>query len=337
MVQVIEHVDIDYMVPKARVARLQTLEEDLRMVLSQYTGDERTLEVFRSTKLSRYIEQVSPSNVEKAAYKYYVEMLDRARRMLPSEGQPIYHAYQVVVVARDLHLAAAAVLRGEPVPENELVTVGDPLVAKAVELLRERGVTGIAQSLRLLGLETAYAYVKQAGVTLSVADVAVALDLELLDSFRRACSVVRDLPGEAATCSRLDVLSARVALNATSMRLSEKLRRVVAEHLATYKVRERVLAYAVEAGDYDAATRALMDTPYGRPSEKLPLLEGFTARVRKYSRRMARSAFSAYPLHVGLLAALLELVLLDVEDVTTIAVAAFSRMPRDVLMEMVSV
>lgn len=336
MTLVYEGLGAEYLYTKAVVAKTLSYEDDLRALLAQYTGDESTLELFRATKLARYIpadaKKIEPSMVERAAFRHYVGVLESIRGRTPGQALKIYKAYRAVVVARDIELVIRKKsLEGGIVRTDELIYPEAPEVARARRLAEED-----ADPARILAAAGMANAAKMLRKTRGTGLLSAAIDIEILKLFSEAKNAAKTSTGRDILGARQDILAARTAMTLVAV---QPEREVLAMHeaaLGTHKLPRQKLIEAIETRDTETLERILLEAVAGRVPEGLTALDAFASSKRRENRRRAKSIFAREPLSLDVVAGLLELFLLDAEDAVIIALSGYSKQPKSIVAELVS-
>jgi hypothetical protein len=336
-VKVIPGIGAEYVYVKALVHRVQSIEEDLRAVLAQYTEDETTIRLYQATRLARLLpagtEFTEPRQVERTAYRLYVEVLQSLSTSLSEKALILYNPYALIPIVRDVELILRRGQRGEEVPsKEELFWPESPQVQEALRLVEE-GITDPIQVTKRLGLQTSYKLLSAAKTPEALS---TAFDIELLKAFADAVKNAKTSISKDILGARLDILVAKTMYSLIEMKPARQVIDIYLENLTTYKLKEEEVKNAVEAFDAELAKRLLVSSPYGTISENLGVLEGFIARVRKYLRVIDKKIFTWEPVSNEPIIGLLDLLLLDAEDAVIIALMAYSRQPKERVLDLVS-
>ncbi|KSW12165.1 hypothetical protein CF15_05230 [Pyrodictium occultum] len=331
-----EGLGAEYLYSKAMVGKTLSYEDDLRALLAQYTGDEATLELFRATKLARYLppagERLEPGAVERAALRYYMDALETLRGRTPGYSEAVYHAYRLVVVARDVELIARRRLQGEAPPSpGELIHPEAPETA-AARRQAEEGADPAAV-LAAAGMSEAAKLLQRAR---DAKLLSVAVELELLQAFNRARRAVRTEAGREIVGARQDIYAARAAATLVAASIDKSTVSLYTSVLDTYKLPRRKLIDAIEASDAESVENILLEAAGTGPSEGLSALEAFIASRRRENRASAKTIFIREPLSLDVVAGFAELFLLDAEDAIAIALAGYSRQPKSIVTGLLS-
>jgi len=327
----------EYVYVKTVVARAQSIEEDLRAVLAQYTGDETTVKLFQATKLTRFLkageEFTNPRQVERAAYRLFIEVLSSVSTSLSEKAMKLIKPYILIPVVRDIELIIRHAQREERPPSaEELLWPENKLVQDALRLVEE-GVTDPLQLLRRVGLYTAYRIVSAAR---SAEALSVALDVELLKAFRDSFDAAGTELCREILGGRIDIYAARTMYSLIEMKPPRQVIDTYIDQLSSYRLSMREIKNAVESLDAEQAKRILSNSPYGGLSENLGLLEGFIAKVRKGLRPVAKKIFTWDTVMDEPIVGVSELLLLDAEDAIIISLLAYSRQPKQRVIDLVS-
>jgi len=327
----------EYLYVKTVVAKAQSVEDDIRAVLAQYTEDETTIKLFQATKLTRFLpageEFTNPSQVERAAYRLFVEGLSAVMNSLPEQAVALYKPYALIPIIRDVELIVRRAQRGEKIPgRDELFWPENKLVQEALRLAEE-GINDPVQVLRRLGLSIAYDVLVAARSTEALS---TALDIELMKAFSDALDAAETELGRELIGGRLDILAAKTMYSLIEMKPARQVIDTYLKYLAAYKLSSREIRNAVESLDEEQAKRLLTSSWYGNLSENLGILEGFIAKVRKHLRPIAKKIFAWEPVMNDPVVGLAELLLLDAEDSVIIALLAYSRQPKQRVIDLVS-
>ncbi|HIQ55122.1 MAG TPA: hypothetical protein EYH59_00365, partial [Pyrodictium sp.] len=138
--------------------------------------------------------------------------------------------------------------------------------------------------------------------------------------------VLKGTPAEQVFGSRVDIIAIRAAVNACLYKLPEKLRKYVIEYMSTYRLDRRTLAELVAMGDIESILATMRETPYGVVSgSDLTLIDEQISLIRKFVRRILVRCLATNPLSPCLVTAVLELLLLDIEDLVALTTAVYSR------------
>ncbi|ALL01318.1 Archaeal/vacuolar-type H+-ATPase subunit C [Pyrodictium delaneyi] len=326
----------EYLYTKAAVIKAQSYEDDLRALLAQYTGDEATLELFRATKLARFIptdmKVVEPSIIEKAAFKYYVGVLEAIRGRTPGIAFKIYEAYRAAIIARDIELIIRMKnVEGKIAGAEELIYPEAEEVARARRLAEED--VDPARILSAAGMNKAAEIIKKSR---SIDLLSAAIDIEILNFFNEAKKVAKTDTGRDILGARQDMFAARTAVTLATIQLD---REVLAMHeavLETHRLPKRKLLEAIETRDVETLERILIGATGGKIAEGLTALDTFISSIRKENRKRAKSIFVREILSLDVIAGLLELLLLDAEDAIIIALSGYSKQPKSIVAELVS-
>ena len=323
----------EYIYTKALASRQLSMEDDLRALLAQYTEDETTLELFAATKLARLLQETGrprePSVIERAALRYYVQALEKLRPRIPPRAEPLHRAYRLPVVARDVELIARRAAAGATVEAGELAYPEAPEVAAARRALEEGQDPGSV--LRAAGFRAAAEAMAGRLDLLSPA-----VDVELLQGFLAALRAAGTELGRAVLGNRVDMVAARIAAGLVEARPGREILGIYLGRLATWRLPLDRLREAVETGDREGLEKLLLER-LPRPPERIGVLEAFTAQLRRENRVNAQKIFTHEPLSLDSIIGLYETLLLDEEDAVTIALAGYSRQPKQVVMELVSI
>jgi hypothetical protein len=323
---------VEYLAVKSLTTRPLTLEDDLRALLAQYTGDEATLELFQATKLSRHlrVKPLTPSPVEIAAYRYAAEIIGRLEPHATGDSKVIVEAYRRILLAHDIELIVGRLSRREPLPaEEELILPQAPEVAKARRLAEEEA--RVEDVLRAAGFERAARVAAESGELVSSA-----LDLEIVASFREALAKARQAATRELLGSRLDMAVARVAYGLVSIEAPRRMVNLYVRELEAYRLPRRQLVEAVETRDRESLESILKASAPQALPEGLGVLEGYLAVLRKHNRRLLGRAYIEAVLDPDIVVPPLEQALLDAEDAIAIAIAGFSREPKQMVLQLVS-
>ncbi|NOZ89153.1 MAG: hypothetical protein GXO15_04425 [Crenarchaeota archaeon] len=328
---------VEYLYPKVLASRQLSYEDDLRALLAQYTEDETTLQLYAATKLARFLPEggrvEEPSAVEMAALRYYVAALEKFRERLPPRAGPLFEAYRVYVVARDVELIARRMLQGRPLPgPGELAYPEAPEVQAARRRAEEEAP--VVEVLRAAGLAEAARLLEKARDVEALLSPAV--DAEIVSRLEAARAAASTPEGRRILENRVDIHAARAAAALAAARPGRELLSLYRGVLRGHRLQLDQLMEAAETGDLEALEKLLVETLQGRVPEELPPLEAFTAQLRKENRRLAAGLPYREPLTYDTLVGLLETLLLDEEDAVIIALAGYSRQRKSIVAELVS-
>jgi hypothetical protein len=323
---------IEYLTVKALTTRPLTLEDDLKALIAQYTGDETTLELFQATKLSRYLpaKPLTPSPIEVAAYRYVAEIIGRLEPYSTRDATRVLAAYRNVLLAHDIELIIGRLRRKEELPsEEELILPQAPEVVKARRLAEEEA--RIEDILEAVGFKRA-----SKAVARSAELISPALDLEITASFRDALAKVSVESAREIIGSRLDMTVARIAYSLASVEAPRGLIEFYIGEITSYKLPHKQLVEAIETRDREKLEAILRAAAPQALPEGLGVLEGYIASLRKHNRRLLSRAYIEAVLSPDILVPPLEQAMLDAEDAIAIAIAGFSRQPKHVVSLLIS-
>ncbi|ABM80156.1 V-type ATPase subunit [Hyperthermus butylicus] len=320
----IPDVGVDYLNVKAFTARLLSLEDDLKALMAQYTGDEAVLELFQATKLSKYLPEkpANPRPVEVAAYRYMAELLGRFEAIASGKAEAIHRAYKLVLLVHDAEIIIGRMLRGKTPPrDEELVQPASPQVGLLRRLAEEEAKP--SQALRAVGLEKAAAIVEKNPEYLSTA-----LDLELIAALAEALQVAETEYAREIIGARLDITAVRIASTLAVLEAPSETSQLYFENLRTYRLPADSLRQAIETKDAEQLETILKAKAPQQLPENLPPADAYIAAARKHNRKLVAKTYIAAVLTVDVLAAALEQALLDAEDAIIIAIAGYSKQPK---------
>jgi len=327
-----EDLGVEYLTVKALTSRPLSIEDDLKAVLAQYTGDETVLELFQATKLSRYLpgKPLNPSPVEVAAYRYVADIIGRLEPYAGGPGSAILGAYRTILLIHDVELIIARLLRRERLPEEgELILPHAPEIARARRAAEEEATPQSVLSAAGLTLASRLASEKTEMSS-------VALDVEALKAFEKALGAVKlDITRELLG-ARLDMLAARIAYTLVSSEAPREVAEEYSKALVGYRLPAEKLRDIIETRDREGL-EALLKSRAPQAIEGLAPLEAFIAAVRKHSRALLPRAYIEAILAPDVVVPPLEQAMLDAEDAIAIAIAGFSRQPKTILLQMVSI
>lgn len=318
-----------YVAPKLRLLRFASLERDLQTLAQYVTNPQAFLQTIKSTSIAPYLpESPSLDDVEKAAWRFYLEGILDIEPFIPSEAQPIVRFYKYYVLANDIAKI------GKATAENIVLRLKDLLFHDKEEVLLvynvtiEKSLMGFIEGLQKLGFTTA-AEVLGRLEAIDRRAIETAIDLEVLHRAKTALDVLRGTPAEQVFGSRVDIIAIRAAVNACLHKLPEELRERIVERMSTYRLDRRTLAELAAMGDIESILAAMKETPYGVVSGSgLALVDEQISLIRKFARKMLIRCLATNPLSPCLVTGVLELLLLDVEDVAILTAAVYRQSPN---------
>lgn len=318
-----------YVAPKLRLLRFASLERDLQTLAQYVTNPQAFLQTIKSTSIAPYLpESPSLDDVEKAAWRFYLEGILDIEPFIPSEAQPIVRFYKYYVLANDIAKI------GKATAENIVLRLKDLLFHDKEEVLLvynvtiEKSLMGFIEGLQKLGFTTA-AEVLGRLEAIDRRAIETAIDLEVLHRAKTALDVLRGTPAEQVFGSRVDIIAIRAAVNACLYKLPEELRERIVERMSTYRLDRRTLAELAATGDIESILAAMKETPYGVVSGSgLALVDEQISLIRKFARKMLIRCLATNPLSPCLVTGVLELLLLDVEDVAILTAAVYRQSPN---------
>lgn len=315
-----------YTAPKLRLLRFASLERDLQTLAQYVSNPQAFLQTVKSTSIGPYLpESPSLNDVERAAWRFYLEGILDIEPFLPSEAQPIVQFYKHYVLANDIAKI------GKAVAENIVLRLKDLLFPDEEEVLlvyraaTERSLAGFIEGLQKLGFTTATKIVSELE-TIDRRAIETAIDVEVLHRAKTILDVLRSTPAEQVFGSRVDIIAIRATVNACLYKLPEELREYIAKYMSTYRLDRRTLAELVAMGDIKSILAAMRETPYGVASGSGPTpIDEQISLIRKFARRILVRCLAANPLSPCLVTGVLELLLLDVEDLAILTAAVYRR------------
>lgn len=313
-----------YIAPKLRLLRFASLERDLQTLAQYATNLQTFIQAIKSTSLAPYLpESPSLSDIEKAAWRFYLESILEIEPFLPSEAKPIVQFYKYYVLANDIAKI------GKIVAENLIPRLGDLLFPDEKEVLAvytaatEKSHIGFIEGLQRIGFTLAAKILSRLDATDKRA-IEVAIDVDMLHRAKTALHVLKHTPAEQVFGGRVDLIAIKTAVNACLYGLPDKLRKYVAEHITAYRLDEKTLAELVRTGDIEGILAALKETPYGIASGSyLAIVDEQISAIRKSIRRQLIRCLATNPIGPSLATGVLELLLLDVEDVIILVATAY--------------
>ena len=320
-----------YTAPKLRLLRFASLERDLQTLAQYVTNPQVFLQTVKSTSIAPYLpESPSLDDVERAAWRFYLEGILDIEPSLPSEAQPIVQFYKYYVLANDI------VKIGKAAAENIVLRLKDLLFPDEEEVLlvyratTERGLVGFIEGLQKLGFITAAKIVSE----LEAIDrraIETAVDVEILHRAKTALHTLKSTLAEQVFGCRVDITAIRASVNACLYKLPEELRTYIAKYMSTYRLDKRTLAELVAMGDIESVLATMRETPYGVASGSgLALIDEQVSLIRKFARKILIRCLATSPLSPCLATGVLELLLLDVEDIAILTAAVY-RQSTDML------
>ncbi|MET1100958.1 MAG: hypothetical protein ABWW69_00555 [Pyrodictiaceae archaeon] len=325
------YVDMEYLAPLLRLVRSQSLEEDIRLIASEALSLDRFLSTIRGTKLSQFLpSKLSVEDVEKAAWLYYANVLNKLKE-LSSIAPSIYIAYSMPLIARDLAKTLSALLEGKEVTA-EMSVSRHPIVLRAISIGREYGFREVGRVLAKNRLNLLASYLLSPKPETEILDLYV--DLEVLRSFAEAWNEYGGEIGAEYLCYRLDAYATRIALNASIIKEQNTIR-VVRKNLSTCLVDNYKLLEALEEHAPDRILQVIQTSPYARRAKIESFDEAYHI-IRKYSRSRIMRGLAYDPTIPTHSAAVLELILLDVEDIIALASVAPTGLTREAINEILS-
>ena len=318
-----------YTAPKLRLLRFASLERDLQTLAQYVTNPQAFLQTIKSTSIAPYLpESPSLDDVEKAAWRFYLEGILDIEPFIPSEAQSIVRFYKYYVLANDIAKI------GKATAENIVLRLKDLLFHDKEEVLLvynvaiEKSLMGFIEGLQKLGFTTA-AEVLGRLEAIDRRAIETAIDLEVLHRAKTALDVLKGTPAEQVFGSRVDIIAIRAAVNACLYKLPEELRERIVERMSTYRLDRRTLAELAAMGDIESILAAMKETPYGVVSGSgLALVDEQISLIRKFARKMLIRCLATNPLSPCLVTGVLELLLLDVEDVAILTAAVYRQSPN---------
>lgn len=315
-----------YTAPKLRLLRFASLERDLQTLAQYVTNLQAFLQTIKSTSIAPYLpETPSLDDIEKAAWRFYLEGILEVEPSLPSEAQPIIQFYKHYVLASDIAKI------GEATVENVVLRLKDLLFPDEKEVLMvysaatERGFAGFIEGLKRLGFTVAAKILSESEV-IDKRTVETAIDAEVLHRAKIALDALKTTLAEQVFGSRVDIIAIRAAVNACLYKLPEELREYIIKHISAYRLDKKMLAELISMGEIESVLAAIRETPYGVASGSgLDLIDEQISLIRKFTRKILVRCLAANPLSPCLVTGVLELLLLDVEDLAILATAAYRR------------
>ncbi len=322
---------MDYAAPILRIVRSMSLEDDIRMLVSQAGSVEQLLQAVKGTRIAAYVSSVrSVDDVEEAVRAFHLSMLEKLS-FLYSIVPSTFNAYSMLIVAGRLASLIKASVKGEEPPR---ALPRHPLLRRVSRTLAEAGIRAVRPILIEAGFTNLASYIASAKLEPALIDLY--LDLDLANMFGRALIEVGDSRGGEHVCFRLDAIAVRLAGNAALIG-TRNVRRLATRSLKTCKLDDGKLREAVEEATIERIGAAIHATPYqAHMSPRLPVAEAAYHAIRKLSRKKLQGSLAHDPTEPGFAAAVLELLELDAEDVTALAIAAFAGLPREVVSDVVS-
>ncbi len=325
---------MDYAAPLLRLARAASLEDDVRLLLSQAGSPEQLLSGVKGTRLAAKAARLEGvDDVEEAAWSYLIDILVKLH-VLDSIVPAVYRAYTLYAAQHHLLRILRAGLEGVEPPRTlpEL-----PVLQAVSKAVAERGVRGAAPILERQGLVMLASVVKSPRIEREL--VELASDIDLLKAFAAAVREVGLGAGGEHACYRLDALAVRATGTAIALvEASREAARILKESLEACLIPRQRLLEAIEEQSFDRLTAAIHASPYPySPSTQLPGVEAVFHAIRRYSRQRLLRSLASDPTEPGHAVAVLELLTLDVEDVVALSAAAFAGLPREALQEVVTV
>ncbi|RUM46868.1 MAG: hypothetical protein DSY37_04295 [Hyperthermus sp.] len=325
-----------YLYTKAFIAKSKSYEDDLRSLLSQYQPTRDFLELFRATKIGRYLPGergvIDPASLERAAYKYYTVVAREALEdSLTGSAVTIYDAYQSIVTARDVEIIARAALQGREVRLEELIAPEAPQVFMARRAGEETGDP--SRVLRAAGMKRAAEIVARRR---SSELVTVAVDIEVLGKFVQAYEEASTLTAKKLLGNRVDILAARTSFTLASLAPETEIMEAYEAVLETHMLPKDKVIEAMRNKDRESLERIFTEHIPGRIPEGFNALDALVFGLRRENRRLAKHVFIREVLTPETAAGLLELLLLDTEDAIAMALSSYSGQPREILANMVS-
>lgn len=313
-----------YTAPKLRLLRFASLERDLQ-TLAQYVANlQAFLQTTKSTSIAPYLpETPSLDDVERAAWRFYLEGILDIEPSLPSEAQPIIQFYKHYVLANDIAKIGEATVENVVLRLKDLLFPDEKEVSIAYSTATERGFIGFIEGLRRLGFTVAAKILSESEV-LDRRVVETAIDVEVLYRAKTALDVLRTTLAEQVFGGRVDIIAVRATINACLYKLPEELREYITKYISAYRLDRKTLAELVAMGDIESALAAMRETPYGVASGSgLALIDEQISLMRKSTRKLLIRCLAANPLSLCLATGVLELLLLDVEDLVILITAAY--------------
>ncbi len=319
----------DYAAPLLRIARSMSLEEDIKLAVGEAQSPERLVAAIRGSKLGALLPSTATlDDVELAAWKYYSSIMDKLAPLY-TIAPSIYKAYSLPLILRDIARIVLTIAGGGEVKKEELAAPENRIVSAILRASSEHGYRGLLYSLQRQGFNTLYGYLRTGRPERRLLDLY--MDLELVVAFREAVDKYGDSPEAQHLCYRLDLYAARAATSAVFSGDVEAVR-ALEKTIDTCLINRASLVSAVSEASPERLVAVLQSTPYARGgASRAELMELYCHLIRKYSRaRLARSL--AYdPTSPGYAAAVLELILLDVEDVIALTVLSNIGGPKELL------
>ncbi len=326
----------EYAAPLLRIVRSMSLEEDIKLAISEASSPERLVAALRGSKLGSLLspETRATSDVERAAWRYYYNILLKLH-WLNTITPEIYSAYSLPLVLRDLARVIYTSLEGGEVRTDQLAAPEHPIIAIAAKTVSEYGYRGLARILRNKGFEAIGTYLLATRPERRIVDIY--LDLELVRAFKKAHDKYEGEMGGEHLCYRLDLYAARAALNALFSGDPEVIR-AVERNAATCLIDRNSLLAAIGEASLERMLSVLQSTPYIRgASSRVELMELYCHVIRKYSRSRVYRALAYDPTEPTYAVPVLELILLDVEDIVALSVLANIGGPRELLLHSLSI
>jgi len=331
-----EVVSYEYMAPLLRIARSLSLEEDIRLAVSEATSPEKLLSALRGSRLGSLLPPTARGSrdVERAAWSYYAEILVKLRELGEIAPQ-VYAAYSMPLISRDLSIILGAAIEGEEPPREELSAPSHPLVAQAVKIGIEEGSMGLSRLFTARGLSLLGSYLRQVKPDKRIANMY--LDLEVLRLFRDAYYLYRGEIGGEHLCYRLDLYAARASGNALLL-ANPEANKALERELETCLIDRDKLLEAVFEASLERLVPVLQTTPYiAGAASRMDLMELFCHMIRKYSRARIYRNIAYDPTSPGYSIPVLELLLLDVEDVVALSILSQIGGPRELVAHTLSI
>jgi len=315
-----------YIAPRLRSYRLLSLEQDL-FTLRGYVSDLKAfLQVLRTTSIAPYLPEEEPglADAELAAWRMYADILSELAPIIPPDADPIHNFYYVYTISRDLMLIGKTALqRGRVAELEELIAPESPEVGRVFERAVEAGFIGFMEGLREIGFREAVRLLEEAEAS-TPGIVDLALDVEVLGAVREARKRVGGLAA-SILCPRMDIVALRTVSNVMSQKLPEAALNVLRSKFACCRLPRDQLVSAFSWQDLSSLAALLRETPYGTASgEAYEALSEQYELIRRASRRRLLGGLAASPFDPATIAAMLELLLLDIEDLSILLVAAYT-------------